>query len=43
MNWTYLWYLLALFTGGILIGGLVGWLRQRGKDRGGRGGRGGGR
>lgn len=25
----YLWYLLALFTAGILIGALVGWLRSK--------------
>lgn len=25
----YLWYLLALFTAGILIGALVAWLRGR--------------
>lgn len=25
----YLWYLLALFTAGILVGALVGWLRRR--------------
>lgn len=30
---SYLWYLLALFAAGILIGALVGWWRQRGKGR----------